>query len=807
MNDIRFGFRMLLKSPGSTLAAIAALGFGIGANSAIFSVVDGVLLRPLPYKDSGRLVVVWESKLSIGKPQELVAPPNYRDWLEQNRVFDQLAAWRSEPRVLTGRQGPERIQTALVSSNTFDMLGAKTAIGRTFSNEEGLPGHNRVAILSYGLWQRRFGGSRDILGRGVTLDGVVYTIVGVTSQDFRLLDTPSELWIPYALDKSELSQRGFHTLRVLGHLNPGVTLDQAQSEMRSIALRIERQNPDSNAGWSTKVVLLRDQLVGDVNTTLLTLLGAVVFVLLIACANVANLLLARAGAREKEIAVRSALGANPMRLVRQLLTESLLLALAGGLLGVLIAAWTIALIKQFGPATLPRLKDISLDSRVLFFTLAASIATGVIFGLAPAIASIRGDLNSILRSSGRGTSAGRARARVRSTLVIAEIALSVVLLAGATLLLRSFDRLQNVDPGFRPDHVLTMQLSLPETRYPNEKVGQFYKQLLDRMAALPGVRYAGLSRKVPLSPGVDSSLNFVIENRAVEASANQARAQYRAVSAGYFEALGIPLIRGRYFDRTDGENTPGVVVINETLARRFWPGENPLGKRIKAGFDDSVWCTIVGVVSDVKHASLDAGAIGETYYHYLQVPPPMMSFVEGTMTVALRTESDPISLLASARNEVHKMDPGLAVFDARTMDALVQGSLANQRFRTTLIAAFAGLALLLAAIGVYGVIAYSVAQRTNEFGVRMALGAQKGDVLRLVIGDGTILAAAGLLIGLPVALLLARLISKLLFGIKATDPFTFAVTAAVILLVALTASIIPASRAVKVDPVIALRYE
>jgi len=806
-NDIRFGLRMLLKSPGSTLIAVVALAFGIGANSAIFSVVNGVLLRPLQYQDPDRLVMVWETHLSKGIKQEQVSPPDYRDWAEQNRVFDQLVALRGEPRVLTGGELPERVETALVTPNTLDLLGMKAAIGRGFFSEEGQPGHNRVAVLSYGLWQRRFGGDRGILSRSAILDGISYSIVGVAPPEFRLLNTPAEVWTPYTLDAGELGQRGFRSLRVVGRLKRGVSLDQAQAQMRSVAAGIEQTDPDTNAGWSTKVVLLRDQLVGDISTTLWTLLGAVVFVLLIACANVANLLLARAGSREKEIAVRAALGANPGRLARQLLTESVMLALAGGVLGLLLASWSVSILKKVGPAMLPRLEEIGVDWRVLGFTLAVSLATGVVFGLAPVFASLRGDLNTILRSSGRGTTGGRARAHLRDALVVAEIAFCVVLLSGAGLFIRSFAQLQRLNPGFQPDHVLTMEIDLPEARYSGEKIGLFYKQLLERIGVLPGVRFAALGRRAPLNDNIDASLNFIIENQPVLASADQPKAKYRAVSADYFEALGIPLIRGRYFDRTDGEKTRGVVVINETMAHRFWPNEDPIGKRIKAGFDNSIWCTVIGIVADVKQTALSAENNPETYYHYLQVPPELMSFVEGTMTVALRTNGDPASLISAAREEVRKMDPDLAVFNVKTMEALVDGSLAQPRFRTVLLGAFAGVALILAAIGLYGVIAYTVAQRTNELGVRMALGAQKNDILRLVIAHGTILGAIGIAIGLVASLATMRLISTLLFRVNASDPLTFASTATLILVVALAASTIPALRAIRVDPVVALRYE
>ena len=806
IKDLRYGFRMLTRNSSSTLVAIIALGLGIGANSAIFSVVDAVLLRPLRYKDPGRLVVIWETKLSKGIVQEQVSPPDYRDWAEQQRVFENIAALREQPAVLTGGQLPERVETAWVSSSVFELLGVKAALGRTFLSEEAQPGRNRVALLSYGLWQRRFGGDPGILGKNAIVDGNSLTIVGVMPRDFRLLDTPSELWMPYALDSKELSQRGFRTLRVIGRLKPGVSLEQASAEMRSIAGHIEQQNADTNAGYSAKIVPLRDQLVGDIGPTLWTLLGAVVFVLLIACANVANLLLARAGSREKEIALRTALGANPWRLVRQLLTESVLLGLAGGVFGLALAAWGVALLEKVGPSNLPRLEEVSIDWRVLVFTLAISILTGIVFGLAPALSSVRSDLNSILKTSGRGTTGSRSRARWRNALVIAEIASCVVLLAGAGLLIRSFARLESVNPGFRPDHVLTMQVALPETRYSGEKIALFYQRLVDRLHALPGVQYAGIARNLPLS-GNDASLNFVVENRPVESSAEQSRAKYRAASAEYFAALGIPLVRGRYFDGTDGEKTPGVVIINNAMARRFWPDENPVGKRMKAGFDESQWCTIVGIVGDVKHTGLDAATNAEMYYHYLQIPPELMAFVESTMTLVLRTRSEPNSMVAAVRGEVQKMDSDLAVFNVKTMQDLMGGSLAQPRFRTLLLGIFAGVALVLAAIGLYGVIAYSVTQRTNELGVRMALGAQKSDVLKLVVGHGAQLATIGIGIGLILALPLMRIISQLLFGVNAADPLTFAGTALVILLVTLAASYLPALKAIQVDPVIALRCE
>jgi putative ABC transport system permease protein len=501
-----------------------------------------------------------------------------------------------------------------------------------------------------------------------------------------------------------------------------------------------------------------------------------------------------------------ALGANPARVLRQLLTESVLLAVAGGLLGLALAAWGIAMLAQFGPANLPRLAEINIDWRVMAFTLTASLATGIIFGLAPALLTVRTDLNSVLKTSGRGNTGSRTRALWRNALVTSEIASCVVLLTGAGLLIRSFLQLESVNPGFRPDHVLTMQIALPETSYSGQKVALFYHQLVDRLQALAGTQYAGIARNLPLS-GADASLNFVVENRPVESAAEQSRAKYRAASADYFAALGIPLLRGRYFDGTDGEKTPAVVIINNTMARRFWPGEDPIGKRMKAGFDGSQWCTIVGIVGDVKHTGLDAATNAEMYYHYLQIPPELMGFVEGTMTLVLRTQAEPNSMVGAVRGEVQKLDPDLAVFNVKTMQDLVGGSLAQPRFRTLLLGVFACMALILAATGLYGVIAYAVTQRTNELGVRMALGAQKSDVLKMVVGEGAQLAAMGIGIGLVVAFPLMRIISRLLFGVNAADPLTFAATSSLILLVALAASYLPALKAIKVDPLVALRHE
>jgi putative ABC transport system permease protein len=595
-------------------------------------------------------------------------------------------------------------------------------------------------------------------------------------------------------------------LNVLGLLKPGVSLERAQSEMRIIAARLAGEYPDTNAGYSVALAPLREQLIGDIRPTLWMLMAAVAAVLLIACVNVAHLLLARAGAREKEIAVRTALGANAARLVRQLLTESILLAVISGLLGLLLAYWGTWILGKLSPAGLPQAREIPMDWRVLAFTMGVSLITGLAFGLVPALASARSNLNLVLRSGGRGGTGPRTRSRLRDGLLVCEVATSAALLVGAGLLLRSLVRLQEVNPGFRADHVLTLQLSLPQPRYPGLKVGLFYDQLLSRVAVLPGVESAGVCRFLPLS-GSDASANFQIEGQPPLSDADQPRAKYRTASGGYFAALGIPLLRGRLFDSRDNQHTPKVVIINQTAARRYWPNENPIGKRILSGLDDNQWSTIIGVVGDVKHTGLDADTNPETYYHYLQIPPEAMNFAEATMALAIRTSADPAAMTSAVREALRTLDPSLPVFNVHTMRDFLYGSLAQPRFRTFLVGIFAGLALVLASLGLYGVVAYSVSQRTAELGIRVALGAQPGSILKLVVFHTAGLAAIGLAIGVAVTLAGSRIISRFLFGISATDPVTLGTASLVILLVALTASLVPALRAAKVDPATALRAE
>ncbi len=808
---------MLLRNPGSTLIATLALTLAIGANSAIFSVVDGVLLRPLPYADADRLIALRESNQSKGMRDFDVTPPDFRDWSEQQHSFDQIAAFRSQPAILTGRGLPERIETAVVSPAIFPLLGVRLRLGRAFAGDEDRPGRNRVAILSYGLWQRRFGGDTGITGDVLTLDGKDYVVVGVAAPGFRLAETPAEIWLPYTIDESELQEPGqnnvaaaprsaMHTLNVIGRLKPGVSIEQARLGLDAIAGRLEQQFPDTNAGWRVDVQRLRERLVGNVRGTLLTLLGAVGFVLLIACTNVANLLLARAGGREKEIAVRTFLGARQSSIIRQLLTESMMLALLSGVLGLILAYAGVRALAALSPADLPRRDDISIDWRVLVFTLGVAMLTGILFGLAPAITAARTRLNDVLKAAGRSSMASLRSRRLRSVLVVAEVALSVVLLTGAALMIRSFAKLQEVDPGFRPDHVLTLRLTLPEARYRGQSVAAFYQRLVDKVRELPGVRTAAVARDLPLS-GTDPSLNFIIEHRPALSTSDQPRAKFRAISAGYFAAMGIPLLKGRSFSASDAEHAPSVAIVNDVLARRFFPDEDPLGKRIQTGFDGAPWSTIVGVIARIKHAGLDAATNAEMYYPYQQVPAPLMNFIEGTMTLVVRTSGDPSTMARAIAAQVQALDPEEAVFHVATMDELLRGSMAQPRFRALMLGVFALVALILAVTGLYGVISYSVSQRTNELGIRAALGAQKSDLLKLVLAEGTRLAALGVGIGLILSLALARTIAKLLYGVNAHDLLTFIAIPVGLLAIALFASYMPARRAARVDPIVALRYE
>jgi len=799
LKDVRYGVRMLTRNPAFTVVALLALALGIGANAAIFSVVNAVLLRPLPYTEPDRLMMIRETKLPQF-PEFSVSPGNFLDWQKQNSVFEQLVAIQGSAFNLIDVGEPERLRGQRVTDGFLEMLGAQPALGRGFMSEEDQPGHNFVVILSHGLWQRRFGGAADVLNRSITLDGQSYTIIGVMPATFRFGGGDTELWTPAAFTAQQAQQHGSHYLQAIGRLKPGVTVEQARTEMSAIADRLAEQYPDANAGWNVKITPLLEYAVRSIKLALLVLLGAVVFVLLIACANVANLLLARAASRQKEIAVRTALGASRWRIVRQLLTESVLLALVGGVLGLLLAIWGKGLLLSLAPEDLPRVRDASLDGWVLAFTAGITLLTGLIFGLVPALQASRPNLNETLKDAGRGSTEGGRRHFIRSVLVVFEVATALVLLVGAGLMIKSFLRLQNVDPGFNPNNALMVKLSLPQKKYstPDQRAA-FYKQLLEKVAMLPGVQAAGAACVVPLS-GDDFVLGFDIQGRPPDAPGTEPSTNYYAVTPDYFTAMGIPLRRGRLFTEQDTKDAPRVAIISEAMAKQFFPDEDPIGKRIHVTNGPVVYREIVGIVGNVKQYGLDEKTPVETYEPFAQQPVSFMSLV-------VRTTGDPTALSGAIRGEVLSLDKEQPVSSIRTLDQLISTSIAQQRFAMLLLGVFAVVAMVLAAVGIYGVMSYSVTQRTHEIGIRMALGASSTNVLRLVVGHGMRLTLIGIGLGLILAFLLTRLMATLLFDVSATDLTTFAVFSVSLTAIALVACLVPARRALKVDPMVALRYE
>jgi putative ABC transport system permease protein len=800
-HDLRYGLRMLIKSPGFALVAVLTLALGIGANTAIFSVVNTVLLRPLPYEDPDRLIVVRETKLPQF-PEFSVSPGNFLDWQKQNTVFAQLEAFRGQAYNLTGTGEPEQLRAARVTAGMFPMLGVKPAQGRNFLPEEDKAGSGNVVLISHGLWQRRFGSDANIIGQQLRLNDQSHTVVGIMPPDFQFPGRNLDLWAPMAFSDNDRQAHGAHYISTLGRLKPNVTIEQALAEMKTIAERLAQQYPNSNAGWSVKLMPMLEAGVRDMKPALLVLLGAVGFVLLIACANVANLLLARAATRQKEVAVRTALGAGRWRVVRQLLTESLLLAIVGGAAGLLLAWGGMRSLLTLAPQGLPRIQDVALDTRALGFTLLITLLTGVIFGLVPALQSSRPDLNETLKEGGRGASGGFRRQRVRNLLVITEVALALVLLLGAGLMLKSFWRLQQVNPGFDPKHALVASIGLPGSRYSdNQQRIAFFNQLSQQLSALPGVQAVGATQSLPL--GGDYVLGFIIQGRPPAAPGEDRSTNYYSVTPGYFKAMGIPLLRGRLFTEQDNGQAPSVAVINEAMAKHYFPGEDPIGKRIHVTQGPENFREIVGIVGDVKQYGLDQDTPVQTYTPYLQMP-------FSSMTVVARTAGDPLSLSAALRSQVLSIDKQQPVASIRTMEQILYNSLANQRFSMLLLAIFAVVALVLAAVGIYGVMAYAVTQRTHEIGIRMALGASQSKVLKLVIRQGMLLTVIGVALGLASAFTLSILLtsfSTLLYGIQATDPVTYAGISLLLTLVALAACYIPALRATKVDPMIALRCE
>jgi putative ABC transport system permease protein len=796
LNDIRYGIRSLLKRPGFTAVALVALALGIGANTAIFSLVNAVLLRPLPFAQPDRLVWMW-GNIKNGGNRASVSPLDFLDYRQQNTTFEQFAAAISVPVPLnlTNSGEPERLTAAAVTGNYFQALGVQPVLGRTFLIENEKPGSEQVTVLGYGLWQKRFGGDPAIINKTITLDGKSCAVLGVMPKDFSF-PASAELWVPINFDISPgMKQRKAHFMRPIGRLKAGITMAQAQTDTDAIARRLEEQYPEDK-GWNLRLVSLREQLVGNTRPTLFILFGAVGFVLLIACANVANLLLVRAAGRQKEIAVRTALGAGRWRIVRQMITESVLLALVGGALGTLLALWGVELLVALSEGAIPSTAHVSIDGTVLGFTLLVSLFTGVLFGLAPALRTMKLNLSESLKEGGRSGSEGAHRNRTRSVLVVLESAVAVVLLIGAGLLVRSLLRLQDVSPGFDAQNVLTMRVDLPREKYSApEKSASFFSELESRLSGLPGMENVGLVTELPLS-GQPNDMPYTVEGRPPVSSDQAFDDDFRRVNTKYFAAMRIPFLRGRNFTEQEVSHGDKVVIISELLARQVFPNEEPLGKRLimMSGKDPF---EIIGIVGDIRHRALESDPRAAMY----------MPAYERSMNVVLRSKADPASLTAAVRNEVQHIDPNQPIAAVRTMEQWLETSVAAPRYRTTLLGLFAVVALLLASTGIYGVMSYSVSQRTHEIGVRMALGARRLDVLKLVVRQGMMLVLLGVALGLVGAFALTRLMSTLLFGVTAKDPFTFVAVSALLTFVAFVACYLPARRATTVDPLVALRYE
>ncbi|HZT60330.1 MAG TPA: ABC transporter permease [Pyrinomonadaceae bacterium] len=806
--DVRYGLRTLSKNPGFTAVAVLALALGIGANSAIFSVVNAVLLNPLPFPEEGQLL-----RLGEGTRGQALAErgsfsfPDYRDVRAQARTLAHVAAFWNSGAILTGEGlEEEQLHGADVSPEYFAVLGERPELGRVLTDEDNHPDADAV-VISHSLWQRRFGGRRDVLGQQLKLGGSTMTVVGVMPAGFEypFRTAHQDFWEP--LDDRPTparEQRDSRSYNIIARMKPGVTVEQANAELDTISRRLEQQYPDSNTTVLIAGASMRDDVTRDVRPALLILLGAVAFVLLIACANVANLLLARATARHKEIAVRTALGASRWRIVRQLLVESLLLALAGGAAGLLLAVWGADVLVAASPSDIPRVEQVGLDARVVIFTLLVSALTGVAFGLVPALQASKTELTGALKEGGRGATEGFRRNRARSLLVVAEVALSLVLLIGAGLLIRSFVRLMQTDPGFDPSRVIALDIPLSRQRYDTEqKQAAFFNQLVERARQLPGVEAAGLVNNLPLTHNVDE-LTFNIAGRPPFPPGAEAEANDTVVSPGYFEAMKIPLREGRMFSAQDGPNAPRVMLVSEALARKYFAGQNPVGQRLVIDYDaplGNVTYEIVGVVGDARRASLEAAAEPEFYVLNEQLPQRRLNLVVRT------SAANPASMAAALRGAVAELDKEQTVWQTRTLDQLVSASVAARRFNMALLGVFAAVALALAALGIYGVMAYTVTRRTHEVGVRMALGASRGDVLRLIVGQGMALALAGVAVGLAAAFAVTRVLAGLLYGVTTTDPLTYACLALLLAAIAFVSCYLPARRATKVDPGVALRYE
>ena len=798
LRDLQYAFRTLARNPGFACVSVLALALGIGANTAIFTVVNSVLLQPLRYQKPEQLIVVRDRNLRLGFPQFSLSPGNYLDYRDHNHTFSGIAATTGQGWNLVGRAEPQRLRGARVTINLFAVLGRKPSLGRTFTEQEGQLGSHHVAILSFGLWQRLFAGNRDALGQTLKLNDELYTVVGVMPSDFQF-PARAEIWTPLALDLQNWQQRGGHYINGIGRLRDGSSLQAAQTDLNAIAALADKEHPNSNSGWDTTLQSLQESTVGQIKPAILTLSAAVGFVLLIACVNLANLLLSRSAVRRREIGIRSSLGAGRGRLVRQLLTESVLLAALGAAVGLALAWAGTRLLTNLTPNILPRAQEIALNGRVLGFTAMIAVLTGILFGLAPAIHMAKTDLTAALREGGRGNAVGFRRNRLRSVLVAGEVALALVLLSGAGLLMRSFYQLQSVDAGFDPHGVLTFRTNLPISRYKgDEPPVAFYRTALDRIRRLPGVSTAGAAQIFPLA-GDDYILSFVQLGKPPAPVGNQPSAACYVATPGYFSALRIPLKSGRDFTEHDDAAATPVAIISESMARRFYPNENPLGQRIQMG-NGSKPAEIVGIAGDVRDQELEAKGRPAVYEPEAQTPSNSMYF-------AVRTEGDPAALISGVRAVIRGLDSELPLDAIGTVDALVATSLSQRRFAMLLMAIFAGLALVLAMVGIYGVISYSVTQATQEIGIRMALGARRGDVLGMVFGYAGVLMVAGLGIGIAATLGTGRLLASQLFEVKPTDPATIAAVAFALLATGLLACAIPAWRAMRVDPLVALRNE
>ena len=811
LQDVRYGLRQLRKNPGFTAVAVITLALGIGANTSIFSVVNGVLLRPLQFRDPDRLVRVWHVPPAASFPgmtRFSVSPANYLDWERQNHVFERMAIYSYRGFTVTSGAKPERVDACAVSAGFFETLGVQAMLGRTLLPDEDQAGRGNVVVLSYRFWQEHFGSNREVVDRNVTIDGHNFLVAGVMPASFRYPDF-AQMWTPMAWSDQDRAVRGEHHYAVVARLRPGIDLKAAQAEMNTISSRLEQLYPADDKGWGAVVVPMHEDLVSDVRPAMLVLLGAVACVLLIACVNVANLILAKAFSRQKEIAIRTALGASAGRVLRQVLTESVILSLAGGALGLAYAPFGVRLIVAFLADKLPGSIEVGIDTKVLLFTAAISLLTGILSGVLPALRLAGKNVSQALKQGLGRTDSDAAGQSTRSVLVVAEVALSLVLLIGAGLMVRSFQRLHGVNPGFNPHHVLTATVAITQTKFPSPaQQVQFYEQILQRVRTLPAVESAGVIDDLPLN--MDGSHQPVaIDGRPVVAMSEQPEVDVRLISTGYLRTLRIPVLRGRDFNEGDVAGRPGAILISDSMARSFWPGEDAVGKRLTLTFFPDRVREVVGVVGDVKLDGLDQTRPAVVLYVPLDqispaVPGGWSSF---PMSLVVRTATNPAGLASAVANAVQQVDPTVPLRDVFSMEDVVATSVSQQRFNMLLLGTFAGLALVLAAIGIYSVLSYNVKRRVNEIGIRLALGARLSDVLRMVVYEGMKSTLFGLAIGMVVALALGRVMSSLVFEVRPSDPLTFVAVAALLAMVALLASVIPAYRATRVDPMAALRDE